>query len=262
MSTPRGHELGVGPLTAGRVINDAAAMLRQSFSRIAGAALVFFAVPALITVVAERSIAALPAAPGPLATVVALSAVVVAVSLRVLGPVAFAGFLDEAVAKEYLHGVRHTLREVMAQLPWRRLIVADVIVVVAVAIGLELLVVPGLVAFGGLGLVGVVIVQERDGVMASFRRTLALAVTAPLLVGMLVVTPFAFEQVVHEVVLHQLETSGVGVQLIAEWVIALIIGGTLGLLEVALATELMARHPRRAAADDAALLDDGQAPAV
>jgi hypothetical protein len=237
-------------------------MLRQSFARIAGVALVFFALPALLAVIAERGIASLPSEPGPTQTFIALSAVAAAVSLRVLGPVAFAGFLDEAVAKEYLHGGHHTLGQVLRSLPWRRLIVADVIVVIVVGIGLELFAIPGLIAFGGLGLVGVVIVQERDGLANSFRRTVSLALSVPGLVALLVVAPFAFEQIVHELVLHELETSGLGIQLIAEWLLAVVLGGTLGLLEVALATELIARNPRSATVDDPALLDDGQAPAV
>jgi hypothetical protein len=244
MATSRAQELGKGSLTAGRVIDDALAMLRQSFGRIAGVAVVFFALPALIAVVAERAIQSLPTEPGLAATLVAVSAVLLAVAVRVLGPVAFAGFLDEAVAKEYLHGGHHALGQVLRSLPWRRLIVADVIVVVVVGIGLALFAIPGLVAFGGLGLVGVVIVQERDGVANSFRRTVSLAMSAPALVALLVVTPFAFEQIVHEVVLHSLESNGIGVQVLAEWLLAVILGGTLGLLEVALATELMARHPR------------------
>jgi hypothetical protein len=266
MASGNRHGVGVGPLTARRVINDALGMLRHSFARICVAALVFFALPALMSVLAAAAVDALPAADASasFATLIAYAAVVVAVSLRVLGPVAFAGFLDEAVAKEYLHGTRHSLGEVLSELPWRRLIVADVVVVVAVAIGAALFVLPGLVAFGALGLVGPVIVQERDGVSNSLRRTIRLARAAPLLVAGLVVTPFAFEQVVHEVVLHSLEANGLGVQVIAEWLLAVVLGGTVGLLEVALATELMARNPRTPAANGTAtpLLDDGQAPAV
>jgi hypothetical protein len=241
----RAQTLGVGELTAQRVVNDALAMLRQSFARIVFAALVFFALPAAIAVFAERALLSMSTGVGGVPALVAYGAVIAAVSFRVLGPVAFAGFLDEAVAKQYLHGDHHSLSEVMKSLPWRPLIIADVLVVVAVAIGLALFVVPGLVAFGGLGLVGPVIVQEHASVMSSFRRTIRLAASAPLLVAGLVVTPFAVEQIVHELILHTLESSGIGVQLIAEWLLAVVLGGSLGLLEVALATELMARNPRQ-----------------
>ena len=245
MTTTRRERLGSGALTGGRVVNDALGMLRQSLARIAVAALFFFAVPAFVAVLAEHALNALSPEHSSLAVITAYSAVMLAVSLRVLGPVAFAGYLDEAVAKEYHHGAHHRLRDVLASLPWRRLIVADIIVVVVVGIGLELFVVPGLIAFGALGLVGVVIVQEHNAVVPSFRRTINLAKTAPILVALLVVTPFALEQIAHEVILHTLESSGIGVQVIAEWLLAIVLGGTLGLLEVALASELIARNPRK-----------------
>ena len=257
------NRLGVGPLTASRVIRDAMGMLGQSFWRICAAAFGFFALPALIAVFAEHAVQSLSPDHGIGVVVIAYSAAVSAIAVRVLGPVAFAGFLDEAVAREYLHGEPQSLRHVMAMLPWRRLIVADVIVVVLVAIGLELFVLPGLITFGGIGLVGPVIVQEKQSVMPSLQRTVHLASRAPLLVGALIVTPFAIEQVVHEVVLHSLETSGIGVQLIAEWLLAVVLGGTLGLLEVALASELMARNPRTPELElRQDLVDDGQRPAV
>jgi hypothetical protein len=231
---------GTGPLTAGRVLSDATGMLRQSFVRIAGVAVIFFALPALVTILAESFISSQY---GGHKWVLYWLSVLFAASLRVLGPVAFAGFLDEAVAKEYLHGRHMGLREVLRKLPWRRLIVADLIVVATVGIGMALFIVPGLIEFGLFGMVGVVIVQERAGVLESFRRTISLALSAPLLVAILVVLPFAFEEILHAVIYETLHSSGIGVQIVAEWIIAIVIGGTLGLLEVALATELMARNP-------------------
>jgi hypothetical protein len=259
MSSTRSDPPGTGPLTARLVVNDAAAMLRQSLARIAGVAVVFFALPAAVTIVAEAVISALPADRPGLTLVALAAALVVAGSLSVLGPIAFAGFLDEAVAKEYLHGRHKQLGEVLRELPWRVLIIADVIVVVVVGVGLALFVLPGLVAFGGLGLVGVVVVQEHAGVRDSFRRTVFLARRAPMLVAILVVLPFAIEEIIHGVLYDTLHNSGLGVQVVAEWVLAIALGATLGLLEVALATELIARNPRRT---EAALLNDRQASTV
>jgi hypothetical protein len=232
-------------------------MLRQSFARIAGVAVVFFALPAAVTIVAESVISVLPGDRPGLTFIAIASALVVAGSLSVLGPIAFAGFLDEAVAKEYLQGHHTALGQVLRELPWRPLIIADLIVVFVVGAGLALFVLPGLVAFGGLGLVGVVVVQEHAGVRDSFRRTLMLAAGAPLLVTIVVVVPFAFEEIIHALLYETLHSSGIGVQVVGEWILAIAVGGTLGLLEVALATELIARHPR-----PGPLLDDGQAPAV
>jgi hypothetical protein len=263
MSAAQPHRLGLGELTARRVINDALAMLRQSFVRIAGVAIIFFALPALITARVAEAIAGFVGDTDPLVIATAIIALFAAAALRVLAPIAFAGFLDRAVAQEYLHGVHSPLIDVMRGLPWKRLIAADLIVTFVVGIGLSLFVVPGLVLYGLLGMIGPVVVQERFGVRDSFRRTTQLARLAPGLVTLLVVVPFAFEEILHSMIFETLHSAGIGVQVLVEWVIAIVIGGMLGLLEVALATELMARNPlSEADVQDAPLLDDGQPPAV
>jgi hypothetical protein len=261
-----GHELGVGQLTAAKVIRIDAAMLRQSFFRIAGAAVVFFALPALIAALTVELVSAFVGDENAVIITFAVVALLASATVRILGPIAFSGFLDEGVAKEYLRGHHSSLAEVMRNLPWKRLIAVDLIVTFVVGLGLSVLIIPGLVLYGLLGLAGPVVVQERAGVRASLRRTMQLARFAPALVAVLVVVPFAFEEVLHGVMYETLHHSGLGIQVGAEWIIAIVVGGTLGLLEVALATELMARHPRavdgNAAEDAAPLLDDGQAPAV
>jgi hypothetical protein len=264
VTSPRAELIGVGPLTAKRVLDDARGMLRQSFWRIAGVAIVFFAPPALIAGAIAVAIESVEPETSPLAPLVVIIAALVGVSLRVLGPVAFAGFLDEAVAKEYLHGRHHRLLVVLRDLPWRPLVIADLVVVLAVGLGLALFIVPGLIAFGLLAMVGPVIVQEQAGVASSFRRTIRLTRSAPRLVAVLVVAPFAVEEILHEIIHHTLHTSGFGPVVVGEWLVAILVGGALGLSEVALATELMARNPREAAdsVDAGGLLDDGQASTV
>src|SRR3954453_1331610 len=106
MDAPGRPTLGDGSLTASGVIADVLGMLRQSLARISTAALLFFAFPALVAVVAEHALSSLAPDHGAAAALVVYSAVILAVSLRVLGPVAFAGYLDEAVAKQYFHGTR------------------------------------------------------------------------------------------------------------------------------------------------------------
>ena len=229
-------------------------MLRQSFWRISAVAVIFFALPAVLAALGETL---LSSALGRSFSIAGVVTVIAAVGLRGLGPIAFAGFLDEAVAKEYLHGERSRLRPVLRSLPWRRLIAADIIVMSLTAVGLAAAVVPGLVVYGLFGLIGPVVVQEHAGVIESLRRASHLSLRAPRLVILLVVIPFAGEQIAHTVILGTLHSYGLGVEVLAEWILAIVLGGTLGLLEVALATELMARNPH-----GAQLLDDGKAPAV
>ena len=125
MTDQRPYRLGSGPLTAARVGRDALAMLRQSFVRIAAAAVIFFALPALVAALTVDVITQFVGEQDALLVIAAVVGLLIAATVRILGPVAFAGFLDQAVAKEYLHGHHSTLVDVMRRLPWRRLIAVD-----------------------------------------------------------------------------------------------------------------------------------------
>lgn len=244
MSSARSHGLGEGDLTARRVLADALGMLRQSLRRIAGVALIFFALPAVMTAAVEVFLEGNPEH-GPIPLAAVLVTLAIAVVLRTFGPIAFSGFLDEGVAQEYLTGRHRRRGEVLRSLPWRYLIVADIIVTFAVSLGLSLVVVPGLVLYGLFGLIGPILVRERAGLVSSFRRTASLSRTAPRLVILLVVIPFAVETVLHEAILEAvLHDAALTVQVLVEWLLAVFLGGTLGLIEVALAAELMARNPQ------------------
>ena len=120
---------------------------------------------------------------------------------------------------------------------------ADVILVGGTAFGLALFVVPGIVFFTLFALVGPVIVQEGRGVLDSFRRTFRLSLAAWRMVLILVVVTVLIEHAVAELFHEVLHDDPLALQVVAEWIIAASIGGVVGLIEVALATELMARTP-------------------
>ncbi len=123
------------------------------------------------------------------------------------------------------------------------LLAADLIVVAGASIGLALLVVPGLAFYVCFGLVGPVMVQERRGIMGSFGRTLRISRTAVVPVVLLVLVPLTAEQLIHEAAYRAVHDQAAHIRIIVEWLVAAAVGGTVGLLEVALATELMARNP-------------------
>ncbi len=218
-------------------------MLRQSFWRVAGVALVLFAVPAFLTAAVAQALAGDGGLTG-FAVPVAVVAFVTATLLRLFGPVVFAGFLDEAVGKEYLFGEHERFADVVRNLPWLRLIAADIVLTIGTAIGITLFVLPGLVFYALFGLIGPVLVQERLGLRPAFQRTLQLSRTAVPLILVLVVVPVAFEHVLHEVLVATLHDAGIGARVLVEWLVAVVIGATVGLIEVALAAELIARNPR------------------
>jgi hypothetical protein len=243
MSDARGHKLGKGDLTAARVAGDALGMLRQSFRRVAGVALVLFAVPALVTAVAASLLQTSGAVAG-LGIPVALIALVIATVLRLFGPVVYAGFLDEAVGKEYLFGEHESFSDVMRKLPWLRLVSAEIILVAGTAVGLALFILPGIAFYALFGLIGPVLVQERLALRPAFRRTFELSRTAIPLILVMVVVPVALEHGLHELLVTTVHDAGLGARVLVEWLVAVLIGATLGLIEVALAAELIARNPR------------------
>jgi len=116
-------------------------------------------------------------------------------------------------------------------------------------------------------LIGPVLVQERRTLLDGFRRTVALSRHALLIITVLVVVPTVLEIGIEEIVHDLAHGSGLGVQVIAEWLVAVLIFAGVGVLEVALAAELMARYPRSrpelpgpvssAAGAPRELLDDG-----
>ena len=106
---------------------------------------------------------------GPSAAAVVSGAVLFG-SASLLGEILYSGMVTRGVADERRHET-HRIGEVLAELPYLRLIAADLLVVVAVTAGLVFLVVPGLILLVLFGLVAPVIEIERVGVIAACRRS-------------------------------------------------------------------------------------------
>jgi hypothetical protein len=234
---------GAGALTPGRVIRHAVAMLRHGFWRVAGVALIVFIPPPLLSELAEEFAIDVQPRDDPVLWALLAAAVVLVVILKLIGPVLYAGYLDEAVGHGYVHGSKRTLRDVIRSLPLVRLLLADVILVTAVSLGLVLLVVPGIVIGTLFGLVGPVIVQERRTLVDAFRRTYRISLPAWRLIILLVMVPIGIEHAVAETVLERAHEIHPIAEVIAEWALAVSVGAGVGLLEVAMAMELMARMP-------------------
>jgi hypothetical protein len=82
-----------------------------------------------------------------------------------------AGLLERVVASERRGHHRPALREVLFDLPWGRLIIADLLLTTMIAAGLVLLVVPGLVALTWFSVTLPIVTLERNPVLASFTRS-------------------------------------------------------------------------------------------
>jgi hypothetical protein len=232
------------------VLRDALGMFRRHYRRVGVVALVLFVPPPLLAAILEPWRESLEADPGLIRGLGYILGLLVATMIRLFGPVVYAGYLDEAVGHEYYHGRRMRFGEVLRSLPWVKLVIADIILVGGVSIGLALFVLPGLIFMTLFALIGPVMVQERHGVISGFRRTFELSRGAWRMIVVLVVALLAVENGAHEIVHEMFHHSALSVQIITSWMVAALIGGIVGLVEVALASELMARSPLPGSARD------------
>jgi membrane protease YdiL (CAAX protease family) len=123
---------------------------------------------------------------GPLVLFTALTAT----AASVLGTVFLAGFLSRLVGEAGHGQERASVWRVARTLPWARLILADLLVVLIVVAGVLALLIPALVAVTLLVIVGPVIEIENQRVFAALRRsahlvrrhfwTVALLATLPI----------------------------------------------------------------------------------
>lgn len=234
---------GEGPLSYRRVLREAAAMFRRHYLRVALVAMIIFVPPPLLASALRGLRDSLEADAGLIRGLGFAIGLLLTTLIRLLGPVVYAGYLDEAVGHEYFKGHRVRLTTVIRTLPWIRLLMADLILIIGAAVGLAVFVVPGIIWMTAFALVGPVIVQERHGLLDGFARTLRLSRGAWRMILVLVVGFIAVEVVIHELVHQTLHHSDFWLQVASTWLVAAVIGGIVGLIEVALATELMARDP-------------------
>lgn len=234
---------GTGRLTPALVLRHARGMWRYRTGRIAGAAFVFFVPPATLYFGTEVVRDAFESTEGDGRWLVFAALILAASFARFLGAILFAGFLDLAIGDDYFRGETRTLPQVLRDLPWVPLLIVDVVVTVVASIGLLLFVVPGVAVFVLWGLVGPVVVQERCGPWAALRRTAQISRPHWLMVLGVVVVPLAVEHALAEWVRELVEQDGLVIVIATEWLIAMTLLAIVGVVEVSLATELMARMP-------------------
>jgi hypothetical protein len=227
------------------VINHAAGLLRLGRARVVVSALVLFLEPAVVDVLIGN--VTWQASDSRIVTLLIGLSVAFAFFVSLLTPVFFAGYLDEVIGKEYFDGHRRTWREIARELPWGNLLLADLLLIAGIEIGLALFIVPGIIFCTWFALVGPVVVQERRPVVDAFRRTYRISVLAIGLILGLIVIPLLGEGVAAELLHQLLHHASLAVQVLGEWLLLATLGGAVGLLEVALATELMRRNPEPAA---------------
>jgi hypothetical protein len=228
-----------GDLRAGTILRLALRTYRERFARVAGTAFLVFGTVAMVDAVAtvlvidrhvSRPIGALITS--GLASVFAM-----------VGVVIYAGILDRVVGA-HLHGHPDlTMRQIWTGLPIGRLVLADVVLAVATAIGLALFVIPGVIVFAMWCIVGPVITIEDRGVRASLGRSWTLVRSHFWHTFFLVTLPLHFEQaVLHAIHYTEIFEHPAVPAFLLNGLLGMVIGSIVGLVEVVLTYELIARH--------------------
>jgi hypothetical protein len=102
---------------------------------------------------------------------IALAAVTVLFIVLMLGGEVLYSGIVAAITREHRGGEARSLAHLARSLPYGRLIAADVLFVIMVAVGFVALVVPGLVLLAWFSLVAPAIEIERLGLIDGFRRS-------------------------------------------------------------------------------------------
>lgn len=105
-----------------------------------------------------------------LGTLALIAAVLAQAATTLLGEVFYAGAVGLTM-REGEDSPPPSLRYVVRRLSYGRLIAVDILLSIGVAVGLVLLVVPGIVFFGWFALAGPIVELEERGVRAAFARS-------------------------------------------------------------------------------------------
>jgi hypothetical protein len=220
------------------VYRSALGVYRARFGRVVGTAAIVLVPVAAVQVVATdlSRQGRTPGTPTQLLLVV--------ISLTVSGVETFAGtfyagVLDRTVGAtrgEYPDG---TVRTVFRQLPYRRLIGADLLYWALVVVGSLALLIPGLIVLTLFSIVAPVMLIEDRGIIDSFRRSYRLVRPNFWRVAATVLLPTILASVLTDELLASASHPSVLHELIVECAFAALVGSFVTLLEVQTAYHLI-----------------------
>jgi hypothetical protein len=223
------------------VIRGALAMYRRFPGRVFVTAILVFVPVTFLETLLHRLLEAVHATHGMPALVLGLT---VATSVGVtiaFGELLFSGVMDESVGATIEREPLPPLGEVIGSLPFRTLLLADLIAMVAVGVGISLLIVPGVIVFTLTCIAGPVIIIERNGAMASLRRSARLVWPHFWTAFLAVAIPLALEaSVLRGLIGYALHMPWPAVTALGA-VFGVTIGAVVGLCEVVLGRALIQR---------------------
>src|SRR6185437_15659991 len=156
-----------------------------------------------------------------------------------LGLTFYSGMLERLVGSIERDESPQPIIEVLRTLPWMRLIVADLVLLLVGSVAALLVLVPGLLLDTLFALVGPLINLLGLTVPEAFRRSVLLVWPHVVLVFCMIALPLAIEHevliLVHELVPHE----NVGLVFLTSFVVGDLFGMALGLMEVTMAERLV-----------------------
>jgi hypothetical protein len=161
--------------------------------------------------------------------------------LAILGLVVLGGVMDELVGALIRGTPQPSLAAATRALPVRRLVLADLVVVLLIGLGTFAGWLPGLVLAALVAIVGPVVNIERQGPFGAVGRSVRLTWPHAWLAFCIIVPAVLLEGVIHEFLLVVWDSLGLVGELAVEIPVILSLGAMLVLAEVVLAYALMAR---------------------
>lgn len=230
-------------------MQNAFRIYRTRFVRVAGTAIVIFAITGAVEVaihLAEEQAhlngdhgALLPIAiAGLLATV-----------LSTIGAVFYAGILEMEVGAELEGQNSPTMRQILRRLPFWKLILADVLFFAMAIVGLIFFVIPGLVAVVTFSIVGPLIIIEGHGVTSAFRHSARLVWGSFGLAAVVILPAVLIEEIASSQASTLSNAVGTWAGFVYEVLLGMTLGAVVGLFEVVLARTLI--HHDRESGDSA-----------
>jgi hypothetical protein len=156
-----------------------------------------------------------------------------------LGLTFYSGMLERLIGSVERNEPPQPITDVLRTLPWARLLLADLILLLVGSAAAVFVLLPGLLLDTVFALVGPLINLMDYSVPQAFRRSVLLVWPHVLLVFCMIALPLAIEHelliLIHELVPHEY----VGLVFLTSFVIGDIFGMALGLLEVTMAERLV-----------------------
>jgi len=206
---------------------------RYRFVRVVGTAAVVFGTVAVVDVVVNQ------VASEGRAALLTVAVMVGGAVANAIGTTFYPGLLDRIVGETELGHAPEPLGRVLRTIPYHRLVVADILVVLATVVGLLFVVVPGLVVYTLFALTGPVINIEERGPISGMRRSAQLVRHHFWLVLAFVVVPLQLEHfVVHEVS-HELIGEAIVLIFLLHAVTGMVVGSFVGVVVVSVAYALL-----------------------